>query len=730
MQLRPGDQFFISSRRFSLAISEPDAVLLTPSISDQSTVVDLEDEEVENADTNLPLQGGGNAETVGASSSHHSLPGDEIDMFGSADVAVSHDAAVDEPSSKSQLSDADAGLVGSSSPEGNLKISTENADGVHQAPEVTGSTSVLEELEPERAPTIVGMETAEDVRPVGSRRTPISAEEIDISKDLLDGINALSAQSSRQPSQAHSEPGDTESRSSLAQSIPEDDKALENDAGTPSVVNQAEVTPKEEAEEVQQPTKEQPLETAQRRTGVDFTGSQATDPMGGSPSPSSPRISRASSHKDLDAIVVADQGVQSTVQEDSEQQPNVLQQAQDDVDTQSSTIARVDGLLQFAGVDSDANNNVAQSEGELAESSPGRVTRTSDADAESKEKKWFEPGMNLATVGDESTESGAELDSPAPATLRGRGRPKVTQPSKLRKSLKRKQESPDEIASLPLKTPVKRRKVKDTESSMESTIEVRPRSSRRSMTSSQTVNRETRGVSALSTEPNFSSPSQRPTQSQETGAGSYDRPPPRVIFSSNSTVDERVNLMAFFTRQGGKQVKAVKDCTILCVGPGELKKTGKLLLAVASGKDIVRDKWLIDSSKCRRLLDPKPYFAEDQERELEWGTTLADATARGKAGTKPFADLTIYFTPALKKELGTGFTELKEVAILAGAVAVHARLPPKGAVPKTNILVLASSRDRDATTLTEAGWTCYTKDVISMSVLQGALNTESFERDF
>jgi hypothetical protein len=84
----------------------------------------------------------------------------------------------------------------------------------------------------------------------------------------------------------------------------------------------------------------------------------------------------------------------------------------------------------------------------------------------------------------------------------------------------------------------------------------------------------------------------------------------------------------------------------------KLRKTGKLLLAVALGKDVIKDKWLIDSARQGRLLPPTSYLAEDPDRETEWGVKLEDSVARGKLGVKPFAGWTIYFTPTLKKELG------------------------------------------------------------------------------
>lgn len=729
VQLRPGDQFIISSRRFSLTISEPDPVLFTPSISEHSTVVDLEEDEVDNTDINLPREDNANVDAASASASHPSLPGDEIDLLGSANVVAAEDRPMYSTETVDRFEQIGKEFSDENSPSKTAGQEQQNdvareedmqeQNGEPHAHDV--SIIASNEGRPEQETALVELEAAKVPHKVVSagNRTWFEGNQSDVEALPVAAISPKLARSGSETSPTPSETEATDSRTLLAPTITDDDKRLGNDADVSSILNQAQPKPMPEAEENQQIINEQPPETAQYPNMVQATEYHERHLIDRCITPSSPTIGRASSRQISNTILVADPGVEKTGEGDPGQPPIVLPQAEDE-DTQTSTIIRIDELFHLAGVDSDLNNNG---------SSPGKVMAT-DVEAEPKEKDWVEPGTDLAAIGDGSMESGGDLDSPTPVSHRARGRPRAVQPSKLKKSLKRKLESPEKETSLRLKTPAKRRKTGDTESSMESTIEVRPRSSRRKVTtSSQTSKREVRGVSGLSTEPHFSSPSQRRAASQETRAGSYDGPPPHVLFSSNSTVDEKAHLMGFFTRQGGRQVKAVEDCTILCVGPGQLKKTSKLLLAVVLGKDIVRDKWLVDSARQRRLLDPVPYFAEDSDREAEWGTKLGDAIARGKAGTRPFADLAIYFTPTLKKELGTGFLELKEVALLGGATAVYARLPPKGAGSLANILILASSHDRDASTLAEAGWTCYGKNIISLSILQGRLNTESFRLD-
>lgn len=622
----------ISSRRFSLAVSEPDPAQLTPPVSENSIVIDLEEEDG-NADTNLPQQNNGNANPTSASGSHPSLPCDEIkeeqnDSTEEKDMQELNGEPLSDDASNTALRKGDS-----------LQDST------------------LAELEAAKVPH-------ELVSP-GFRNW-------------------------HEDSQSHLK------ASPIAKPTPE----IDDDQQSPN---------------------EQPPKIAQCPSVLQATDCHDAYPVDRSTTPSSPKISRASSRQICDTNLVAGSTVERTSrEEDRTEPPNDLPQ-DESADTQTSTVARVDELLHLAGADSDLNN---------IGSSPGKVTITTDTKAETMGKDRLESGTDLAVIGDGSMESDDQPDLPHSTSLPARGRPKAVQTYKLKGRLKRKLKSPEKDASLQSETPTKRRKTQDPESSMGGTIEVQPRSSRRKgMTASQASKREIWRVSASPAEPDLSSPSQGTVQSQGTGAQSYEGLPPLVLFSSNSTVDEKPHLMAFFNRQGGMQVKAVKDCTILCVGPGELKKTSKLLLAVVLGKDIVRDKWLVDSARQGRLLDLSPYAAEDSNRAAEWGTKLGDAIARGKAGTKPFVGWTFYFTPSLKRELGSAFLELAEITILAGAAGAYARLPHKVIGPSPSLVVVVGSNDRDAPTLAEAGWSCYSKDIISLSVLQGRVNTESFRLD-
>lgn len=202
----------------------------------------------------------------------------------------------------------------------------------------------------------------------------------------------------------------------------------------------------------------------------------------------------------------------------------------------------------------------------------------------------------------------------------------------------------------------------------------------------------------------------------------------RVFFASSTTVDKSSKFMSFLENHGVMRVKSVKDCDILCIGNSDLKKTCNLVLAVISGKQVITKDWVVQSVTKGELLDPNGFLARDPVKEAEWETDLSEAIKRGKQGVKPFLDFTVFFTPAAKKELGKGFTDLKDIAIHAGAKSVQALLPRKSSLaqaPKT--IVIALPDDSDLLALEEGGWRSFNKDIVTLSVLRGSVNVDSDE---
>lgn len=243
--------------------------------------------------------------------------------------------------------------------------------------------------------------------------------------------------------------------------------------------------------------------------------------------------------------------------------------------------------------------------------------------------------------------------------------------------------------------------------------------------------------SFISTNPSGREESAGPTSSfrstRSAARASIDHPQSpttimKVVFASSSTVDKSKPFMKFLTSQGIRQIKDVADADILCVGKGaELKRTSNLITAVACGKHIVTDNWVVDSAKQGKLLDAKDYEAADPEREQEWGTTLSDAIKRGRHGVRALNDWTIHLTPNAKAKLGKGFSELKQICLQAGAKSVQATIPKKGPQELPRTLAIAIEEDKDLELLRANGWHPYSKEIITYSVLRGSLDLSSDE---
>ncbi|KAL8640520.1 MAG: hypothetical protein Q9228_002560 [Teloschistes exilis] len=199
----------------------------------------------------------------------------------------------------------------------------------------------------------------------------------------------------------------------------------------------------------------------------------------------------------------------------------------------------------------------------------------------------------------------------------------------------------------------------------------------------------------------------------------------RVVYASTTTINESTAYGKFLRQQNVKSVKQIKDCDILCVGKGELKRTSNLILAVLQGKDIVTDDWIVQSAKKDHMLDTAAFIPKDAAREREWGFSLAEAIDRGRHSKKPFKGWVINFTPAAKKELGKTWTELKDVCLAAGAESVEARKVPEKL--DGTIVVAAAAKEADGAALEEGGWRMYSKDIVSFSALRGVLDPESDE---
>ena len=227
-------------------------------------------------------------------------------------------------------------------------------------------------------------------------------------------------------------------------------------------------------------------------------------------------------------------------------------------------------------------------------------------------------------------------------------------------------------------------------------------------------------------EPNSSMRSTRSVVRQDLSQLNVSDDSIRILFSSSTAVSNSRPFMKFLSQQGIVKVHSVPQCTVLCVGKGELKKTSKLIMAIMLGKEVITDDWVTESAQCNKLQSIDDYLAQDPEREQEWRFNIRDAVERGRQELKILQDWTIIFTASARKEVGkSGFSDLKEIATYAGAKSILTTLPKKPPEELPLTLVIGTVADVESQSL--ANWKCYTRDIIGLSVLRGRLEIDSEE---
>lgn len=146
------------------------------------------------------------------------------------------------------------------------------------------------------------------------------------------------------------------------------------------------------------------------------------------------------------------------------------------------------------------------------------------------------------------------------------------------------------------------------------------------------------------------------------------------------------------------------------------------------GKPLIRDDWITQSSKEKKLLDPTKYLLKDPQFEKKWGRNLADIPENPLPSL--LEDKIIYVTPSLKKEYGSGFKDVEKIAIAAGATKVVSKQAKSiGAIvgkgdSVDDVIVLAAEDDQQAESLTESGVDCYGRDLLSSSIFAGKLEVD------
>ncbi|KAF2643880.1 hypothetical protein P280DRAFT_546763 [Massarina eburnea CBS 473.64] len=208
--------------------------------------------------------------------------------------------------------------------------------------------------------------------------------------------------------------------------------------------------------------------------------------------------------------------------------------------------------------------------------------------------------------------------------------------------------------------------------------------------------------------------------SQNSLTGDYEGNPPRVVFS-NSSIKPNSQFIKFLKSKDGAHVDKVDDeCNVLCVKEGSLVKTPKLLQSIALGIPIVTDKWLIDSSRAGRLLPLTSYIPSAPTQEKEWNFSFS-AIWNTPQNTL-FDGYIIHFTPALKNDYAT-FAEIEQVCKAVGAKKVVSKKPTQKDAENENTIVLA----KDETDAEAVDGACFSKDLLTNSILRGAVDLENEE---
>jgi hypothetical protein len=163
------------------------------------------------------------------------------------------------------------------------------------------------------------------------------------------------------------------------------------------------------------------------------------------------------------------------------------------------------------------------------------------------------------------------------------------------------------------------------------------------------------------------------------------------------------------------------DCSLtgFSAKDGDLRKTPKVLLAIAHGIPIVTDKWLLDSAKATHFLSVSAYKLSAPKQEKHWNFKLDDILAQPQT---PFEDHTIHFTKSLKAYYKP-FTEIEAVCKAAGAKVTSSRMKKTG----DSIVLALDNEDPEAQKLMQDGVKCYHRDLIAYSIVRGSLDLDSDE---
>lgn len=188
--------------------------------------------------------------------------------------------------------------------------------------------------------------------------------------------------------------------------------------------------------------------------------------------------------------------------------------------------------------------------------------------------------------------------------------------------------------------------------------------------------------------------------------------PPLVVFSQSS-IESKKAVLKFLDSKGvtvAQDVSLNKDrSTICCVGKGDLKTTAKVLMALALNCSVVTDDWIEESVTAKKLLEPKRYLVESLK------------SSKDNDRTHLFEGKNIIFTHATRKAYGTGFISVTSILRAAGARDIQIQAAREIDADSDTLVIGMDKGDNDALALLQKNIECYSKELISASILRGEL---------
>jgi hypothetical protein len=158
--------------------------------------------------------------------------------------------------------------------------------------------------------------------------------------------------------------------------------------------------------------------------------------------------------------------------------------------------------------------------------------------------------------------------------------------------------------------------------------------------------------------------------------------------------------------------KVDENTDFLCTP--SMKKTPKILKALALGKPLISEKWVLASKK--DLADPTKFILQD--KDMESSLELPPAWSAGDSRADLFRGLPILITPALRSSYGSGYKDIVDICkVLKSKVSSFSA---NKLVAGDDYVVLGlEADDSDAAAASKLGKPVYSKEILPMAIIRG-----------